>query len=60
MLNVQVFLIFLFYIYDILSTIKFTVQNYIYPSVSKVRAGSFHVCHPPKSDIDYMIFNVRT
>ena len=41
--------------------LTFTVQKYIYPSVSKCACWVFS-CYrdPPKSDMDYRIFNVRT
>ena len=38
------------------TTIKFTVQKYIYLSVSKMHVSVIH----RKSDMDYKIFNVRT
>ena len=39
----------------------FTVQKYIYPPVSKVHAGSSSCFrNPPNSDMDYMVFIVRT
>ena len=37
---------------------KFTVQKYIYPSVSKEHTGCFR--NPRNSDMDYRIINVRT
>ena len=38
---------------------KLTVHKYIFPSVSKVHAGSFLCLHnPPNSDMDYRIINV--